>query len=73
MCGFSSTVLLLFQDERERFYSRISAGDQLYQDLMTSHVPEANNSLTELSIRVRSEIFFLFKGNKIIDSRVLSV
>ena len=78
MSGFSGTVVLLFQAERERFYSRISAGDQLYQDLMTSHVPETNNSLKELSIRVRNETCkssYPFKGNtyKIIDRSVLSV
>ena len=47
--------VLLFQTQREQLYSRISAGNQLYQDLITSHVPETNNSLKELSVRVRNE------------------
>jgi len=36
---------------REQFYSRISAGNQIYQDLITSHVPETNNSLNKFSVR----------------------
>lgn len=75
-CMVLVALVLLFQAERERFYSRISAGNQLYQDLTTSHVPETKNSLKELSIRVRNETYKSscpFKGNKIIDRSVLSV
>ena len=55
MSVFIGTFVMVFQAEREQFYSRISAGNQLYQDLITSHVPETNNSLKELSVRVRNE------------------
>jgi len=48
-----SSSLRQAKAEREQFYSRISAGNQLYQGLITSHVPETNNSLKELSVRAR--------------------
>ena len=54
MSVLSGTFVLLFQAGREQFYSRISAGNQLYQDLITSHVPETNNSLNKFSLRVRN-------------------
>lgn len=52
---FEDILLAVFQVEREHFYARISEGNQLYQELVTSKVPEANNSLKELSIRVSKD------------------
>jgi len=69
MSVFSGTIVLLFQAEREQFYSRISAGNQLYQDLITSHLPETNNSLKELSVRVRNETCKSFSLQKIINEK----
>lgn len=40
--------------EREQFYARIAAGNQVYQELVTSNVPKTNESLNELSVRVRN-------------------
>ncbi|KAL9987042.1 hypothetical protein ACROYT_G001277 [Oculina patagonica] len=47
-----SSSLQRTKAEREQFYSRTSSGNQLYQDLMTTNVPQTNDSLKELSLRV---------------------
>ena len=50
---YPQDMLILFQTEREQFYARISAGNIVYQNVMTSDLPEANDSLLSLSTRVR--------------------
>ena len=55
---------MLFQTERKQFYTRISAGNKVYQNLMTSDLPEVNNSLLSLSNRVRILCIGISRGGQ---------